>query len=128
MHEKVMRNLERVPLTSLHLPQEVLTVELIDLLNVPKDDAALPPQGLRYIWALELRDVVLYDILQGQDIVPLCLYHLPHDVGQCSVKHKGVKFQFELNNVIRVATISCRNKIYQYCLNFLKIFKHRLIS
>lgn len=100
MHEKVMRNLERVPLTSLHLPQEVLTVELIDLLNVPKDDAALPPQGLRYIWALELRDVVLYDILQGQDIVPLCLYHLPHDVGQCSVvQHKGVKFHFELNNV-----------------------------
>lgn len=91
-----MRNLERVPLTSLHLPQEVLTVELIDLLNVPKDDAALPPQGLRYIWALELRDVVLYDILQRQDIVPLCLYHLPHDVGQCSVvQHKRVKFQFE---------------------------------
>lgn len=51
MHDKVMRNLEWVPLTSLHLPQEVLAVELIDLLNVPEDDAALPPQGLGYIWA-----------------------------------------------------------------------------
>lgn len=112
MHKKVMRNLERVPLTSLHLPQEVLTVELIDLLNVPKDDAALPPQGLRYIWALELRDVVLYDILQRQDIVPLCLYHLPHDVGQCSVvQHKRVKFQFEINNVNHLLSAweSCNN-------------------
>lgn len=99
MHDKVMRNLERVPLTSLHLPQEVLAVELIDLLNVPEDDAALPPQGLGYIWALELRDVVLYDILQRQDVVPLCLHHLPHYVGQCSVQHEGVKFQFELNTV-----------------------------
>lgn len=51
MHDKVMRNLERVPLTSFHLPQEVLAVELIDLLNVPEDDAALPPQGLGNIWA-----------------------------------------------------------------------------
>jgi hypothetical protein len=59
MHEEIVGDLEGVSLTSFYLPEEIPGVELVDLLNVPKDDAALPPQSLWYIWPLEFWYVIL---------------------------------------------------------------------
>lgn len=64
----------------LQVLEEVLAVEVPQLLHVAKNDGALPPQVLRQVQALHLREVVLDDVAEGADVLPLRGDHLVHDV------------------------------------------------
>lgn len=66
--------------TRFQLLQEVLTVEVPQFFHIPKNDAALPPQVLRQVKALHLGEIVLDDVAERANILPLCGDHLIHDV------------------------------------------------
>lgn len=79
-----MADVVGVVLALLQLRQEVLTVKLVDLLNVAEDDVAFAAQRVWHIVTHDLRDVVLDDELEGSDVVTLRLDHLPHDETESS--------------------------------------------
>ena len=64
----------------LQLLQEVPTVEVPQFLHVPENDAALPPQVLGQVQALHLGEIVLNDVVERADVLPLRGDHLVHDV------------------------------------------------
>lgn len=64
----------------LQLLQEVLAVEVPQFFHIPKDDAPLPAQVLRQVQALHLGEVVLDNVAEGADVLPLGGNHLVHDV------------------------------------------------
>lgn len=64
----------------LQVLEEILAVKVPQLLHVAKDDGALPPQVLRQVQALHLGEIVLDDIAEGADVLPLRGDHLVHDV------------------------------------------------
>lgn len=80
--QEAVADAQRVVAAALELSQEVLTVEVIELLQVPKNDAALPPQVLGQIQALHLREVAFNDVAQRPDVLPLRGHHLIDDVPQ----------------------------------------------
>ena len=61
MHEKISSDQEWVPSRCLHLLYEILSVKLVNLLNIPEDHVPLSPQCLGQIFSVHLRDVVLDD-------------------------------------------------------------------
>lgn len=69
----------------LQFSQEELTVEVQKLLQVPKDNRAFPPQVLRKLGAVHLREVVMDDVTQRANVLPLCGHHLVHNVTQLTV-------------------------------------------
>lgn len=70
---------------ALELSQEVLAVEVIEFLQVPKNDTALPTQVLGEVKALHLREVAIDDVAKRPHIFPLRGYHLINDVPQLAV-------------------------------------------
>lgn len=80
--QEAVADAQRVVAAALELPQKVLTVEVIEFLQVPKNDAALPPQVLGQIQALHLREVAFNDVTQRPDVLPLRGHHLINDVPQ----------------------------------------------
>lgn len=82
MSEEAVRHSERVFPAGLQLSQEELTVEVQKFLQVPEDDGALPPQVLREVGPVHLWEVVMDDVPQRADVLPLCGHHLLHDVPQ----------------------------------------------
>lgn len=73
----------------LQLSQEELTVEVQELLQVPEDDRAFPPQVLREVDPVHLRKVVMDDVAQRADVLPLSGDHLLHDVTQFTAETQG---------------------------------------
>lgn len=67
---------------ALKLSQEVLAVEVIEFLQVSKNDAALPTQVLGEVEALHLREVAVDDVAKRSHVFPLRVYHLIDDVPQ----------------------------------------------
>ena len=61
MHEEISSNEKWVSSRCLHLLQEILPMELVDLLNVTKYNVSLPTQSLREVISVHLWYVVLYD-------------------------------------------------------------------
>lgn len=82
MSEEAVRHSEWVFPAGLQLPQEELTVEVQKFLQVPKDDRALSPQVLRDVDPVHLREVVVDDVAQRANVLPLRGHHLLHDVTQ----------------------------------------------
>lgn len=80
--EEALWDSQRVFPAGLQLSQEVLTVEVQKLLQVSEDDRAFPPQVLRQVSAVHLREVVMDDVTKGANVLPLCGHHLLHDVTQ----------------------------------------------
>lgn len=80
MSEKAATDGQRGVGARLQLFQEVLTVEVPQFLHVPENDAALPPQVLGQVQALHFGEVVLDDVAERANILPLCGDHLVHDV------------------------------------------------
>ena len=60
MLQETVAHLIRRVLTSFQLQKEVLSMELVDLLQVTEDDVPLAPQDLRNILPQQLRHVVVY--------------------------------------------------------------------
>lgn len=60
--EEAVADPKWVVAAALQLPQEVLAVEVIEFLQVPKNDAALPTQVLGEVQALHLREVAVNDV------------------------------------------------------------------
>ena len=58
--QEALAHQEREVVAALQLPQEVVVVEPVNLLDVAEDDVALPPQRLRYVLAGQLRNVILF--------------------------------------------------------------------
>ncbi len=82
MFEEDPGDVQRALLAALQGPQEVVVVELVDLLDVAEHDVAFPAQRLRHVLPHQLRQVVLYDELQGPHVIALRLDHLAHDQRQ----------------------------------------------
>jgi len=57
-------------------------VEVVEFLQVPKNDAALPAQVLGEVKALHLREVAIDDVAKRPHVFPLRGYHLVDDVPQ----------------------------------------------
>lgn len=60
--------------------QEVLAVEVPQFLHIAKNDTTLPSQILRQVQALHLGEIVLNDVAERANVLPLCGNHLIHDV------------------------------------------------
>lgn len=73
---------QRVVAAALKLSKEVLAVEVIELFQVPKNDAALPAQVLGEVEALHLREVAVDGVAKRPHVFPLCGHHLIDDVPQ----------------------------------------------
>lgn len=80
--EEAVADPQRVVAAALELSQEVLAVEVVEFLQVPKNDAALPTQVLGEVEALHLREVTIDDVAKRPHVFPLCGYHLINDVPQ----------------------------------------------
>lgn len=80
MSEEAAADGQRAVCARLQVLEEVLAVEVPQLLHVAKDDGALPPQVLRQVQPLHLREVVLDDVVEGAHVLPLRGDHLVHDV------------------------------------------------
>lgn len=80
MSEKTTTDGQRGVGARLQLLQEILAVEVPEFLHIPENDAALPPQVLRQVQALHLGEIVLDDVAERANILPLCGDHLVHDV------------------------------------------------
>jgi len=59
--------------------EEPVCVELRDVLQVAEDDGALATQRLRHGVELDLRHVVVDDVVERDDVVCLGLHQLVHD-------------------------------------------------
>lgn len=66
----------RVLGAGLQLTQEKMVVEVPQLLQVTKELGTLATEALGHIRAIQLREVVLYGVVQGTDIFPLRSHHL----------------------------------------------------
>lgn len=77
---------ERSVLTALQLTQEVVLVEVVELFQIPKDDAPLAPEVLGHVDPLHLREVILSNVTQSPHILPLCGQQLLHDPLQFPVR------------------------------------------
>ena len=75
---------------SLQLLQEVLAVEVPQFLHIPENDAALPAQVLRQVEALHLREIMLDDVAERANVLPLCGNHFIHDVLHFTGEQKDV--------------------------------------
>lgn len=71
---------QRTVCARLQVLEEVLAVKVPQLLHIAKDDGALPPQVLRQVQTLHLGEIVLDDVAEGADVLPLRGDHLVHDV------------------------------------------------
>lgn len=76
MSQKAAGHHGRFPLTLLQLWQKVVTVEVMQLLQVSKDDASLAPKILGNVLSVQQREVVSQDVIQWADILPLCDHQL----------------------------------------------------
>lgn len=65
-----------VPCAGFQLTQEEVAVEVPQLLQVAKEVGMLATEALGHIRAIQLREVVLYGVVKGTDIFPLCRHHL----------------------------------------------------
>lgn len=88
MSEKAAGHHGSIPLTGLQLWQEVVTVEIIELLQVAEDDASLAPQVLRDVWSVQQGEVVGQDVAQGADILSFCVHQLLQDTLQPPGGHR----------------------------------------
>lgn len=64
MSEKAAGHHGGLPLAGLQLWQEVVTVEVVKLLQVTKDDASLAPEVLGDVWSVQQGEVVGQDVAQ----------------------------------------------------------------
>lgn len=71
MSEEAAGHHGSVPLAGLQLRQEVVAVEVVQLLQVAKDDAPLAPQVLGDVGSVQQGEVVGEDIGQRADVLPL---------------------------------------------------------
>lgn len=62
--EEAVRHSERMLRAGLQLLQEKLAVEVEEFLQVAEDDGAFPPEILREVCSVHLREVVMYDVTQ----------------------------------------------------------------
>lgn len=77
-----MADPQRVVAAALELSQEILAVEVVELLQVPEDDAALAAQVLGQVEPLHLREVAVDDVAKRPHVLPLRGHHLIDDVPQ----------------------------------------------
>lgn len=89
--EKTATDGQRAVGTWLQILQEVLGVEIPQFLHVPKNDAALSPEVLGQVKPLHLREIMLDDVAQGANVLPLSGNHLIHDVLHFTGEHKDIK-------------------------------------
>ena len=68
--------------TGLQFSQEELAVEVQKLLQVPENNGAFPPQVLRKVGSVHLREVMMDDVRQRANVLLLRGHHLVHDVTQ----------------------------------------------
>ena len=80
--EEAVWHSQRVFPAGLQLSQEELTVEVQKFLQVTEDDGAFAPQVLRKVSSVHLREVVMDDVTQRANVLPLCGHHLLHHVTQ----------------------------------------------
>lgn len=71
---------QRTVCARLQVLEEVLAVKVPQLLHIAKNDGALPPQVLRQVQTFHLGEIVLDDVAEGANILPLRGDHLIHDV------------------------------------------------
>lgn len=91
MSQEAMADTQWMVATVLQLPQEVLAVEVIEFLQVPKNDTPLSPQVLGQIGPLHLREVTRYGIVQGANVLLLRPHHLINDVSQFAAGRKRLQ-------------------------------------
>lgn len=60
----------------LQLTQEEVAVEVAQLFQIAEEVGTLATEALGHVGAIQLREVVLYDIVKGTDILPLRSHHL----------------------------------------------------
>lgn len=80
--EEAVADPQRVVAAALELSQEILAVEVIEFLQVPKDDAAFATQVLGEVETLHLGEVAIDDVAKRPDVLPLRGHHLVNDVPQ----------------------------------------------
>lgn len=83
--EEAVWHPERVFPTSLQLSEKELTVEVQEFFQVSEYDGAFSPQVLRDVDSVYLWEVVVDDVTEGANVLPLCGDQLLHDVTQLTV-------------------------------------------
>lgn len=78
--EKTATDGQRGVGTRLQFFQKVLAVEVPQFLHISEYDTSLPPQILGQVQALHLREIVLNDVAERANVLPLCGNHLIHDM------------------------------------------------
>lgn len=97
-----MADAQRMAATVLQFPQEILAVEVVDLLQIPKNDASLSPQLLWQVHPLHFREIVVKDVAQRSHILLLCHHHFLHDMlwfAAIQKKEKSVASQSAVSNL-----------------------------
>ena len=69
----------RLPLRRLQLREEVVAVEVVEFLQVPKDHGPLPPEVLRQVRPVQQGEVVSQDVAQRSNILALGVEQLLQD-------------------------------------------------
>lgn len=84
--QEAVADTQRVVAAALELPQKILAVEVVEFLQVPKNDAALPAQVLGEVEALHLGEVAVDDVAQRPHVLSLRGHHLVNDVPQLAAR------------------------------------------
>lgn len=105
MSEEAASHHGGVVLAGLQLRQEVVAVEVVELLQVAKDDASLASQVLGNVGSVQQREVVGEDVGQRADVLSLGKQHLLQDSLQPPVKTNKKR---SLNLVLFQQRIFCQ--------------------
>lgn len=72
----------RFPLTGLQFWEEVAVMEVMQLLEIAKDDASLAPEVLGDVCSVQQGEIMGEDVAKGADVFSLCEQQLLQDTLQ----------------------------------------------
>ena len=102
MSEKAAADGQRAVGAQLQILQEVLSVKVPQFLHVSKNNTALPPQVLGQVQPLHLGEIVLDDVAEGADVLPLGGDHLVHDVLHFAGEQKDTNKLFNSRRFVQI--------------------------
>lgn len=82
MSEKTAGDHGGLSLARLQLWQEIVVVEIIQLLQIAKDNPSFAPEVLGDVLSVQQGEVVGQDVAQRADVLPLCEHQLLQDTLQ----------------------------------------------
>lgn len=85
--QKACADRQRRVSAALQILLKILSVKVTQLLQIPKNNTALPSQILRQIQTLHLREIMFNDVSERSDVLSLCRNHLIHDVLDFTENH-----------------------------------------